>query len=165
MIANNRLFVKYILSARFFFFTFFLFSLPLLSQKNQKNNFYDDIQLVGDEAESLDDADFFFSDRTIPLETFLDRGISAHSAEEELASVIGKFNRLGKDYEVFYYRADSPFLKNLGFESVRVIIPQLLTFYIREENAPLGSRRFRDAPRALGFSPAATINPIPHPFL
>ena len=111
------------------------------------------------------DADFFFNGARIPVAQFLARGRVTDSLVHELDCVTDIFRRLGQDYEPFFYRADSPILASLGFESVRIIIPKLLSFYIHEEDAPLGSPRLREAPLHLEFSPATALNPVPHPFL
>jgi len=86
------------------------------------------------------------------------------SSERELKYLIKIFKNLGKDYEIFYYQAKHKVLDDLGYASVKVIIPPLVPLYLKEIFAPLGSKRLKEVPPKLGFASAQNWNPWPHPF-
>ena len=83
---------------------------------------------------------------------------------EELRRALQVFSQKGEAYKVYVYDAKHRFLDTLGYSSVRVIIPALVPLYLNEKDAPLGSPRLRSAPLAVGLTPAAELNPWPHPF-
>lgn len=86
------------------------------------------------------------------------------SSEKELQYLIEKFKSFGKNYEIFYYEARHQVLKDLGYSSVKVIVPALVPLYLREIYAPLGARRLKEVPEKLGFKSTEEWNPWPHPF-
>jgi len=86
------------------------------------------------------------------------------SQKEELNFLVKKIEEMGPGYEVYAYLPSSPILKQLGYSSAKVIVPQLVPLYLNEFNAPLGSRRLKEVPKKLGFSAAAEFNPWPHLF-
>lgn len=86
------------------------------------------------------------------------------SAQEELNYVCESFRSKGAGYEIFMYDAHHELLDALRYHSVKVVIPALLPLYLRESDAPLGSRRLRDVPNALGLKVAENLTPWPHPF-
>jgi ribosomal protein S12 methylthiotransferase accessory factor len=92
------------------------------------------------------------------------KSIKFSSAEKELEYLTEKFRLLGKDYEIFYYQASHEVLKDLGYYSVKVIVPALIPLYLREIYAPLGAGRLKEVPEKLGFKPSEKWNPWPHPF-
>ncbi len=95
----------------------------------------------------------------------LEKGFPQFSSpEEELDYLIKKFKSLGQKYEVSYYQVKHQVLKDLGYFSVKVIVPPLVTLYLNEPYAVLGAKRLKEVPQKLGFKPAKKWNPWPHPF-
>ena len=84
--------------------------------------------------------------------------------EQQLRHLKRIFRKKGKRYEIFYYEAKHEVLDTLGYSSVSVSVPAILPLYLDETKAPLGNLRIQEACRALGYEPAETINPLPHPF-
>lgn len=84
--------------------------------------------------------------------------------QEELKFLVNKFRSLGPGYEIYYYQAKHQALDDLGYYSVKVVVPELIPLYLNEPYAPLGSRRLKEAPIKLGFNQAVKWNPWPHPF-
>ncbi|MEK7085070.1 MAG: YcaO-like family protein [Patescibacteria group bacterium] len=86
------------------------------------------------------------------------------SPAEEYAFIVHELKKRGPGYEVYYYAAPHPILKELGYHAVKVIIPDLIPLYLRETRANLNGRRLREVPQRLGYNEAAFPNPLPHPF-
>ena len=86
------------------------------------------------------------------------------SQKEELDFLARRVESLGPGYEVYYYQPQHPLLSEVGYYSAQVVVPQFIPLYIRENNAPLSSRRLKEAPSKLGFKAAKEFNPLPHPF-
>jgi ribosomal protein S12 methylthiotransferase accessory factor len=85
-----------------------------------------------------------------------------HDARESLAHVLSVLRDHGMD--AWYFQARHEALDELGYASVRVIVPDLLPMYCENHNAPLGHHRLRDAPLPSGQSEARLPPPWPHPF-
>ena len=83
---------------------------------------------------------------------------------QELSRLNALFTNRGSQYEVFYYPAVHPLLQTLSYHSIRVVVPALLPLYLNETCAPQAPPRIREACRAMGYTPAETINTLPHPF-
>jgi hypothetical protein len=69
--------------------------------------------------------------------------------------------RLG--FDAWYFQATHAALTELGYASVRVIIPGLVPLYYDERNAPLGVQRLRHAP-IVANAVDGPFTPWPHPF-
>jgi len=108
--------------------------------------------------------DFFRKGKQIFLSELKKEFPRLKTPEEELEWLVKDFKNLGEDYEIFYYQAKHKALDDLGYFSVKVIIPPLVTLYLRENYAPLGAKRLKEVPEKLGFRPAKEWNPWPHPF-
>lgn len=89
---------------------------------------------------------------------------SFSSAKEELRSLARHLESFGPGYEAYHYAVHSPILTQLKYFVVKTVVPQLVPLYLNEAFAPLGARRFREVPEKLGYPPAKTWNPWPHPF-
>ena len=107
---------------------------------------------------------FFLKGKNESLEEVKKKFPQFSSPEEELNYLIKKFKSLGQGYEISYYQAEHQALKDLGYFSVKVIIPTLVTLYLNEPYAVLGAKRLKEVPRKLGFRPAKKWNYWPHPF-
>jgi len=107
---------------------------------------------------------FFIKGKKQSLREFITRTPKFSAPEEELAYLTERFKLLGHDYEIFYYQASHEALKDLGYFSVKVIVPALVPLYLREIYAPLAAKRLKEVPQKLGFGPASKWNPWPHPF-
>ncbi len=107
---------------------------------------------------------FFLKGKTESLRDLEKRIPQFSSSEQELDYLIEKFKSLGDDYEIFYYQAKHQALKDLGYVSVKVVVPVLINMYLNEPHAPLGAKRLKEVPQKLGFKPADQWNPWPHPF-
>lgn len=86
------------------------------------------------------------------------------SEKEELATAINHVERIGEGYEVYVFLPVHPLLSKLGYNSARVIVPQLIPLYLNETNAPLGTKRLHALPQKLGIAKMAMLNTWPHPF-
>ena len=86
------------------------------------------------------------------------------SSKKELDFLVNRLENMGPGYEVYYYQASHQILSQVGYYAVQVIVPQLLSLYLAEFNAPLGSSRIKKVPEKMGFSPSQEINPLPHLF-
>ncbi len=98
------------------------------------------------------------------IEAFGTPPVAKPAPRQEFANLIKIFRAKGKRYEIFYYEVRHPVLDALGYASVSVAVPALLPIYLDEILAPLGNPRIQEACKALGHTPAETINPLPHPF-
>ena len=87
-----------------------------------------------------------------------------NSDKKELDFLVKKIEQCGHGYEVYYFQAKHPFLSDVGFYSVQVVVPQFVPLYLFEYDAPLGSSRLKGVPEKLGFKPRKEWNPLPHPF-
>jgi ribosomal protein S12 methylthiotransferase accessory factor len=106
--------------------------------------------------------DFLFRGEPTTVAQFC-RGIRpSQDARESLSVVVDRLRRLG--FDAFYFQAEHPGLRELGYASVRVITPDLLPLYYEERNAPLGLPRLRTAPLYAGLDTSAEYNFWPHPF-
>lgn len=105
---------------------------------------------------------FFLEGQTQPLSAIPMRTFSAPPKELEcLQKIIGS---LGPEYRIYFYKAQHTVLDALGYCALRVIIPPLLPLYLNENAATLGAGRLKTALAKLGKKPAASLNPLPHPF-
>lgn len=108
--------------------------------------------------------DFFRQGKKVLLAELKKNTTSFSASEEELNNLINIFKSLGPAYEIFYYQAKHKILNDLGYCSVKVIIPPLVPLYLREIFAPLGAKRLKEVPEKLGFEAAREWNSWPHPF-
>lgn len=84
--------------------------------------------------------------------------------KKKLRFLLNILRKKGTGYEPYYYKARNNVLKDLGYSSVRVIVPELVPFYLSDEYKPLAAKRLKKIPEKLGFKPALTVNKWPHPF-
>jgi ribosomal protein S12 methylthiotransferase accessory factor len=112
----------------------------------------------------FDKIKFFLEGEEIDLNELTKNQIKFTSPKKELEYLTEKFRSLGKEYEIFYYQAKHKMLDELGYFSVKVIVPALVPLYLREIYAPMGARRLKEVPPKIGFSSSKEWNPWPHPF-
>ncbi len=86
-----------------------------------------------------------------------------NSERDELKEAVYRVESLGEGYEVLGFLADHPLLDQLNYFVAQVVVPSFIPLYLRESNAPLGSKRLKEIPKKLGFS-SSELNPWPHPF-
>lgn len=86
------------------------------------------------------------------------------SERAELMRVLDSLRTLGPGYEIYQYNTHHKALRDLGYFSVKIIIPKLISLYLYELNAPLGSDRIADVRKKFGWGELNSINPLPHPF-
>lgn len=108
--------------------------------------------------------EFFFGGREESYDEFEKRFMPLENKKEQLEHVINILKNKGEEYEPYFYEAKNKALKDLGYHAVRVIIPKLVSFYLSDKYASLGSTRLAEVPPILGFEPAQTLNEWPHPF-
>lgn len=70
----------------------------------------------------------------------------------------------GSDYSIYYFAAESPFLKKHQFHSVQTLVPALIPIHLVETYPHFGGNRLKCVPEKLGRKAAKVWNPIPHPF-
>jgi ribosomal protein S12 methylthiotransferase accessory factor len=124
----------------------------------------DRLRLWADPA-MADFFEFFIAGEEKPLADFeFDYPQKFVSATAELKFLVRRLEGFGQGYEVFYFLASHPFLSQVGYWSAQVVVPRLVSLYLEETNAPLGSQRLKEMPEKIGFSTAEKFNPYPHPF-
>ena len=107
--------------------------------------------------------EFLISGTKQPVGDFVPQTMP-QTPRDQLAYVLGRFEKLGKGYEVYVYTPRHKVLDAIGYTVARTIVPQLVPLYFAEFAVPLDSRRLREVPEKLGFKPAKEYNPLPHPF-
>ncbi len=109
-----------------------------------------------------DKLSFFLRGKEVSFDDAM-RGFSwsFSSVREEFLYAVSCVERLGPGYEVYSYLPRHRILRQLGYHSARVFVPQLVPLYLGEGFAPLGSVRLREFGKKHGSS---EINPLPHPF-
>ena len=83
---------------------------------------------------------------------------------EELEAIVKAVKDADNSYDIYYYSVKSKVLRELGFNSVKVIIPQLVPLYLREIFLPAGAERLRNVPPKLGRTASPVLNKFAHPF-
>lgn len=102
-----------------------------------------------------DQLNFFISGESISFkDTCFQFAKKFKTEKEELDYVVKNVESLGPGYEVYTHLASHKILRQAGYNSARVIVPQFLPFYLREQNAPINHPRLR----------GKNINTIPHLF-
>ena len=71
---------------------------------------------------------------------------------------------LQKGYEGCYVELTDKNLKQLGFRSVQVVVPELQPLHLNETIPYFSGKRLREVPLKLGYKPAEELNREPHPF-
>lgn len=84
--------------------------------------------------------------------------------QEQYDVVMRQLYTLGTGYEAYVYQTRSSILDRIGYHVVKVIVPAMISLNLYESNAPLRAKRLREAPLAMGYTPAEKYNPWPHPF-
>ena len=107
---------------------------------------------------------FFISGARQSFEGFMGEVVRHDTPAKQLAYILGRFRQLGAGYEAYIFEAAHPVLKTLGYTAVKAVVPRLMHLYLNEHMATLAAPRLRDVPPKLGYTPAATLNPLPHPF-
>lgn len=120
--------------------------------------------LFWSKSQNFPRAKFFFEGESEPFEIFGRRSIAVGGDKERLEYLTSLFKAKGEGYEPYFYEAQHPVLKSLGYCAVRAIAPALAPFYLLEANMPLGAKRLRQAPNVLGFGAAKDFNDCPHFF-
>ncbi len=99
------------------------------------------------------------------FESFKKRFPAYNSAQEALQKMLDAFRSRGPEYKVYVYETQHPILEEVGYHSVRVIVPALVPFYLNESHRPLGAQRLKEVPSILGaVSAYPHWNPLMHPF-
>jgi ribosomal protein S12 methylthiotransferase accessory factor len=92
---------------------------------------------------------------------------TAMTAREQLQRVLDRLRE--RHLSAYVVDLTLPRIRRLGLAAVKVIAPQLVPFYLRENVPYLGARRLYDAPVRMGrrTHPLTEneLNHIPHPFL
>jgi len=83
---------------------------------------------------------------------------------EELEAIVKAVKDADNSYDIYYYSVKNQVSKELGFSSVKTIIPGLVPLYLREIFLPAGAERLRNVPPKLGRTAPPTLNKFPHPF-
>ena len=107
---------------------------------------------------------FFISGARQSFEGFMGEAVWHDTPAKRLAYILGRFRQCGAGYEAYVFEAAHPVLKTLGYHAVKAVVPRLMHLYLNEHMATLAAPRLRDVPQKLGYTPAETLNPLPHPF-
>jgi ribosomal protein S12 methylthiotransferase accessory factor len=107
---------------------------------------------------------FFLTGKVVSFNQLMEKSLNFSSDQEELNYLVNKFKSFSQDYLIYYYQAKHQALNDLGYFSVKVIVPAFFNLYLNEIYAPLGTKRLKEVPVRLGFKPAEKWNPWPHPF-
>ncbi len=107
---------------------------------------------------------FLISGEMQTFESFAGDALWITSPHARLSYVLERLKALGKGYDVYYYEAHDKVLETLGYHAVRVIVPRLMNLYLTENMPTLAAPRLKSVPEKLGYAPAQTFNPWPHPF-
>jgi ribosomal protein S12 methylthiotransferase accessory factor len=105
---------------------------------------------------------FFLEGRRVTVSQFGRGSVASSDPRRDLSAVTDVLRRHGMD--AWYYQAQHPALTELGYASVRVIVPGLVPLYYEERNAPLGHPRLQTAPLYSRAMLAEPWNHWPHPF-
>jgi ribosomal protein S12 methylthiotransferase accessory factor len=105
--------------------------------------------------------DFFLAGRQISVAE-LSRGLPAPRDAREGLTIVTDVLR-SRGFDAWYFQATHAALTELGYASVRVIVPGLIPLYYEERNAPLGVPRLRRSP-IVANAPEGPFTPWPHPF-
>jgi ribosomal protein S12 methylthiotransferase accessory factor len=130
--------------------------------RNYKENFLD-IDLTLPQRcrllykENAKKIDFIFSGGSISLGE-LQKNVLKNSLDE----VVRVFK--DRNYNLYRYVSTNPFLKDVGYKLVRVLIPQLLQYYMQEPYAMVKGNRIKGFLRYKGLREDMTLNTFPHPF-
>jgi ribosomal protein S12 methylthiotransferase accessory factor len=84
--------------------------------------------------------------------------------KEQLSRLVEYFKSRGNEYEVLLFEAKNKVLSELGYHSVKVVIPAIFPLYLRERFATLGSKRLREFRIKHGLPDDNNYFTIPHPF-
>lgn len=99
------------------------------------------------------------------FESFKEGFPSFRSRREALFKLRDTFRSRGAEYDIYVYEARHPVLEEVGYHSVRVIVPALVPFYLNEPHKPLGAKRLKEVPVKLGNTSAYPHwNPLMQPF-
>lgn len=139
-------------------------SLPESYQPFSSALFIPERLLIWGNEKSISAIDFFLHGPHMSLEEICKGEIKKETPKKELWILVESFAKRGEGYEIFYYEAKHPALKELGYHSVRVSVPALTPLYLNETCAPLGAERIKKACYLLGYTPAERVNQLPHPF-
>ncbi len=108
--------------------------------------------------------EFFLQGPLQSFEGFMGDTTWHDTPAKQLSYILSRLASLGEGYEPYVYEAEHPILQALGFHVVKVIVPRLVSLYLRERMAPLGALRLKETPKKLGYEAAESPNPWPHPF-
>lgn len=106
---------------------------------------------------------FFLSGKKQTLNEAFPNQRVFENIDDEYEYILDVFRRRDTGYEIYYYQARSHVLDTIGYHVVKVVIPELVSFYLNEVYAPLAARRLETVPKKMGFT-TSTRNPWPHPF-
>lgn len=69
-----------------------------------------------------------------------------------------------KKYSLIGFELENGVSNKLGFRTAQVLIPELQPLHLDESIPYFGGQRLQEIPKLLGYTPASTLNIIPHPF-
>jgi ribosomal protein S12 methylthiotransferase accessory factor len=107
---------------------------------------------------------FFINGPLQSFEGFMGEMAWQSTPDMRLSYVLVRFRELGPGYEAYAYEVEHPVLQKLGYHAVKTVVPRLMHLYLRESMATLAAPRLKDVPAKLGYAPAQTLTPWPHPF-
>jgi ribosomal protein S12 methylthiotransferase accessory factor len=104
----------------------------------------------------------FLSGPTVTVDRFCRGSVPGKDARSSLEHVVGLLRRAGVD--AWYFEAQHPALDDLGYASVRVVVPGFVPMYCEDRNAPLGLARLRRPEDPASAPSRESWPPWPHPF-
>jgi hypothetical protein len=114
--------------------------------------------------EMLDNIGFMTAGEPVSFSSISDVGRNFTNTDEELNHLKRRLKLAMPDCSIYCYEALHPVLTKLNFASAMVVIPELVPMYLRELNISAGAKRIKSVPPKLGYSAAAVLNNVPHPF-
>src|SRR3989344_5485881 len=114
--------------------------------------------------EMLERFRFLISGKFQSFEGFMGNAVWYTTPQARIAYILERLKMLREGYEAYVFEAVHPVLKTLGYTAVKAVVPRLMHLYLNEHIATLSAPRLRDVPPKLGYTPAETLNPLPHPF-
>lgn len=123
----------------------------------------EDRQIYWAQLEHLGQLDFFF---TGPEKTVaeLEKKFPVDTMNPASIFKILTTECRDKGYSLIGFDLQNKTTNRLGFWTAQVLIPELQPLHLDESIPYLGGPRLQEVPAALGYTPLAALNTIPHPF-
>jgi len=115
--------------------------------------------------DKIKDIKFLLVGKTKKIENFY-KNESNFNDKEMLTRLVKIFKN--NNIRIYYKDITLPLIKKMGYYVIKVIIPEMVPFYLDERMAPLGAKRLYEVPIKLGYKKEvleSSFNMIPHPFL